>query len=73
VRDSSDGGSVGVGEEKREGEKREGGVDSFAGSFGYAAPEVLAGLRHGLKVDCWSIGYVRPVGLPRPIAQYPTR
>ena len=40
-------------------EKREGGVDSFAGSFGYAAPEVLAGLRHGLKVDCWSIGYVR--------------
>lgn len=37
-------------------EKREGGVDSFAGSFGYAAPEVLAGLRHGLKVDCWSIG-----------------
>jgi hypothetical protein len=40
----------------KEGEKREGGVDSFAGSFGYAAPEVLAGLRHGLKVDCWSIG-----------------
>jgi calcium/calmodulin-dependent protein kinase I len=37
---------------------REGGVDSFAGSFGYAAPEVLLGLRHGLKVDCWSIGYV---------------
>ena len=39
-------------------EPREGGVDSFAGSFGYAAPEVLLGLRHGLKVDCWSIGYV---------------
>jgi hypothetical protein len=66
VRDPSDGSPAGVVEEKtegekkegekREGEKREGGVDSFAGSFGYAAPEVLAGLRHGLKVDCWSIG-----------------
>jgi serine/threonine protein kinase len=42
----------------KEEEPREGGVDSFAGSFGYAAPEVLLGLRHGLKVDCWSIGYV---------------
>jgi calcium/calmodulin-dependent protein kinase I len=46
------------GGEKEEEEPREGGVDSFAGSFGYAAPEVLLGLRHGLKVDCWSIGYV---------------
>jgi calcium/calmodulin-dependent protein kinase I len=46
------------GGEKEEDEPREGGVDSFAGSFGYAAPEVLLGLRHGLKVDCWSIGYV---------------
>lgn len=46
------------GEEGGEKEEREGGVDSFAGSFGYAAPEVLLGLRHGLKVDCWSIGYV---------------
>jgi len=45
------------GGEKEEEEPREGGVDSFAGSFGYAAPEVLLGLRHGLKVDCWSIGY----------------
>jgi len=43
---------------KEEEEPREGGVDSFAGSFGYAAPEVLLGLRHGLKVDCWSIGSV---------------
>jgi serine/threonine protein kinase len=46
------------GKEKEEEEPREGGVDSFAGSFGYTAPEVLLGLRHGLKVDCWSIGYV---------------
>jgi calcium/calmodulin-dependent protein kinase I len=37
-------------------ESKEGGVTSFAGSFGYAAPEVLAGKRHGVKVDCWSIG-----------------
>jgi calcium/calmodulin-dependent protein kinase I len=44
------------GGEKEEDEPREGGVDSFAGSFGYTAPEVLLGLRHGLKVDCWSIG-----------------
>jgi calcium/calmodulin-dependent protein kinase I len=44
------------GKGKEEEEPREGGVDSFAGSFGYAAPEVLLGLRHGLKVDCWSIG-----------------
>lgn len=29
-----------------------------AGSFGYAAPEVLQGKPHGMKVDCWSIGYV---------------
>lgn len=36
--------------------KGEGGVESVAGSFGYAAPEVLAGKRHGVKVDCWSIG-----------------
>ena len=33
-------------------------MDSVAGSFGYAAPEVLGGKRHGVKVDCWSIGYV---------------
>ena len=46
------------GKGKEEDEPREGGVDSFAGSFGYTAPEVLLGLRHGLKVDCWSIGYV---------------
>ena len=45
-------------------EPREGGVDSFAGSFGYAAPEVLLGLRHGLKVDCWSIGYVSSFAFP---------
>lgn len=43
--------------------KGEGGVDSVAGSFGYAAPEVLGGKRHGVKVDCWSIGYVH---LPLP-------
>jgi calcium/calmodulin-dependent protein kinase I len=48
----------GEGKAKEEDEPREGGVDSFAGSFGYTAPEVLLGLRHGLKVDCWSIGYV---------------
>lgn len=53
----------GTGEEENGEEPREGGVDSFAGSFGYAAPEVLLGLRHGLKVDCWSIGYV-PSSLP---------
>ena len=29
---------------------------SMAGSFGYAAPEVLTGKAHGMKVDCWSIG-----------------
>lgn len=39
-------------------DRGEGGVNSVAGSFGYAAPEVLAGKRHGVKVDCWSIGYV---------------
>jgi calcium/calmodulin-dependent protein kinase I len=52
------GGEKQEGPGKEEEEPREGGVDSFAGSFGYAAPEVLLGLRHGLKVDCWSIGYV---------------
>lgn len=56
--------------EKEEDEPREGGVDSFAGSFGYAAPEVLLGLRHGLKVDCWSIGYV-PFFSPS-LVLYPT-
>lgn len=55
---SKEGGGKIQGGEKEEEEPREGGVDSFAGSFGYAAPEVLLGLRHGLKVDCWSIGYV---------------
>jgi serine/threonine protein kinase len=54
----TDVGGEGEGGEKGEEEPREGGVDSFAGSFGYTAPEVLLGLRHGLKVDCWSIGYV---------------
>jgi calcium/calmodulin-dependent protein kinase I len=49
---------AGEGEGEGQGEKREGGVTSVAGSFGYAAPEVLAGKRHGVKVDCWSIGYV---------------
>ncbi|WWD16858.1 hypothetical protein CI109_101290 [Kwoniella shandongensis] len=29
-----------------------------AGSFGYAAPEVLANKPHGTKVDCWSIGVI---------------
>jgi calcium/calmodulin-dependent protein kinase I len=31
-------------------------IISMAGSFGYAAPEVLLGMSHGYKVDCWSIG-----------------
>ncbi len=31
-------------------------VTSMAGSIGYAAPEVLLGKPHGLKVDLWSIG-----------------
>lgn len=47
--DDEDGDGDGLG-------KGEGGVNSVAGSFGYAAPEVLAGKRHGVKVDCWSIG-----------------
>ncbi|WRT65351.1 uncharacterized protein IL334_002294 [Kwoniella shivajii] len=29
-----------------------------AGSFGYAAPEVLMGTGHGVKCDCWSIGVI---------------
>jgi serine/threonine protein kinase len=29
-----------------------------AGSVGYAAPEVLTGKGHGMKVDLWSIGWV---------------
>jgi calcium/calmodulin-dependent protein kinase I len=33
-------------------------VTSMAGSFGYAAPEVLLGKPHGLKVDMWSIGVI---------------
>lgn len=33
-------------------------VTSMAGSIGYAAPEVLVGKPHGLKVDMWSIGWV---------------
>ncbi|WVF67069.1 hypothetical protein IAT40_001813 [Kwoniella sp. CBS 6097] len=32
-------------------------VDS-AGSFGYAAPEVLTGAGHGTKCDCWSVGVI---------------
>lgn len=31
-------------------------IETMAGSFGYAAPEVLSGKKHGKKVDCWSIG-----------------
>jgi calcium/calmodulin-dependent protein kinase I len=31
-------------------------ITSMAGSFGYAAPEVLTGVGHGVKVDLWSIG-----------------
>ena len=31
-------------------------VQSMAGSLGYAAPEVLEGKSHGVKVDDWSIG-----------------
>ncbi|KAK4689195.1 calcium/calmodulin-dependent protein kinase I, partial [Tremellales sp. Uapishka_1] len=31
---------------------------SMAGSFGYAAPEILLGKGHGYKVDCWSIGII---------------
>jgi len=31
-------------------------LTTMAGSFGYAAPEVLMGKGHGKKVDCWSIG-----------------
>lgn len=33
-------------------------ITSMAGSFGYAAPEVLLGKPHGLKVDLWSIGII---------------
>lgn len=55
--EDGDGGGLGKGE---------GGVDSVAGSFGYAAPEVLGGKRHGVKVDCWSIGYVLFPLLPIP-------
>ncbi|ORY27639.1 kinase-like domain-containing protein [Naematelia encephala] len=29
-----------------------------AGSLGYAAPEVLRGVGHGARVDCWSIGVI---------------
>jgi calcium/calmodulin-dependent protein kinase I len=31
-------------------------LTSMAGSHGYVAPEVLLGVGHGMKVDCWSIG-----------------
>ena len=31
-------------------------ISDLAGSMGYAAPEVLMGVGHGAKVDCWSIG-----------------
>jgi serine/threonine protein kinase len=47
------------GDDSSPGQEKEGGVTSMAGSFGYASPEVLAGKRHGVKVDCWSIGWVR--------------
>lgn len=33
-------------------------ITSMAGSFGYAAPEVLLGKPHGFKVDMWSIGII---------------
>ncbi|WVQ77411.1 hypothetical protein IAR50_007096 [Cryptococcus sp. DSM 104548] len=33
-------------------------VEEAAGSFGYAAPEVLMAKPHGLRVDCWSIGVI---------------
>lgn len=33
-------------------------ITSMAGSFGYAAPEVLLGKPHGIKVDLWSIGII---------------
>ena len=69
VDDEGEGKQEGGNKEEGEGEgPREGGVDSFAGSFGYAAPEVLLGLRHGLKVDCWSIGYV-PLS---PLSHFPS-
>jgi serine/threonine protein kinase len=35
-----------------------------AGSVGYAAPEVLTGKGHGMKVDLWSIGWVDRLILP---------
>ncbi|OCF58182.1 CAMK/CAMK1/CAMK1-CMK protein kinase [Kwoniella mangroviensis CBS 10435] len=33
-------------------------LQDAAGSFGYAAPEVLTGSGHGTKCDCWSIGVI---------------
>ncbi|WVW79879.1 hypothetical protein I302_101849 [Kwoniella bestiolae CBS 10118] len=33
-------------------------LQDAAGSFGYAAPEVLMGTGHGTKCDCWSIGVI---------------
>ncbi|WWC68882.1 uncharacterized protein I206_102818 [Kwoniella pini CBS 10737] len=33
-------------------------LQDAAGSFGYAAPEVLTGSGHGVKCDCWSIGVI---------------
>ncbi|WOO78681.1 Calcium/calmodulin-dependent protein kinase cmkA [Vanrija pseudolonga] len=33
-------------------------LTSMAGSFGYAAPEILLGKPHGRKVDLWSIGVI---------------
>ncbi|WWC87626.1 uncharacterized protein L201_002516 [Kwoniella dendrophila CBS 6074] len=33
-------------------------LQDAAGSFGYAAPEVLMGTGHGVKCDCWSIGVI---------------
>lgn len=33
-------------------------ITSMAGSFGYAAPEILLGKPHGFKVDLWSIGII---------------
>ncbi|EIW66147.1 hypothetical protein TREMEDRAFT_35340, partial [Tremella mesenterica DSM 1558] len=33
-------------------------LTAMAGSLGYAAPEILLGTGHGVKVDCWSIGVI---------------
>ncbi len=33
-------------------------LTTMAGSFGYAAPEILMGKGHGKPVDMWSVGWV---------------